>query len=348
MNHQNKPMFYNYQSPQITFQRNPLQDMTCYANRAHQYYQNHDNSIVQNVAPQKMYQFYPPSGLPDLQTQTANSQQRLQLPTNMPSQMQMNPAIRANQLAQFQAKTVKVDKAKYKTEMCKNWVEYGQCRYGQKCQFAHGNYEMINKEPQNEKYKSKGCKSFNERGFCMYGKRCLFRHEDRQIEEIAEFHFVHKLKILECQFKNLEGQNEKFVHQFCNESDTLTDSMRFLRINRSRLSVFSTLSEDKDRDYVKEEDLHSQDTESTHNESLFGVTRSTSAKSFSSIDSDRSDSFTRDRSQSLLLLSTDKSENLSNSFTESERQVKSSANNCNINKFIQNSLMKERAELIFQ
>ena len=124
--------------------------------------------------------------------------------------------------------------------------------------------------------------------------------------------------------------------------------MRFLRINRSRLSVFSALSEDKDSDYVKEEDLHSQDTESTHNESLFGVTRSTSAKSFSSIDSERSDSFTRDRSQSLLLLSTDKSENLTKSFIEAERQAKSSANSCNINKFIQNSLMKERAEFIFQ
>jgi len=41
----------------------------------------------------------------------------------------------------------KVDKAKYKTEMCKNWIEFGFCRYGPKCQFAHGSTEMINKEP---------------------------------------------------------------------------------------------------------------------------------------------------------------------------------------------------------
>jgi len=27
----------------------------------------------------------------------------------------------------------KVDKTKYKTEMCKNWIEVGTCRYGNKC-----------------------------------------------------------------------------------------------------------------------------------------------------------------------------------------------------------------------
>lgn len=33
----------------------------------------------------------------------------------------------------------KIDKTKFKTEMCKNWIEQGYCRYGTKCQFAHGN-----------------------------------------------------------------------------------------------------------------------------------------------------------------------------------------------------------------
>lgn len=27
----------------------------------------------------------------------------------------------------------KVDKTKYKTELCKNWIELGHCRYGRKC-----------------------------------------------------------------------------------------------------------------------------------------------------------------------------------------------------------------------
>ena len=31
---------------------------------------------------------------------------------------------------------------KYKTELCKNWIENGGCRYGKKCQFAHGKEEL--------------------------------------------------------------------------------------------------------------------------------------------------------------------------------------------------------------
>lgn len=51
---------------------------------------------------------------------------------------------------------MKTDKGKFKTEMCKNWIEIGTCRYGNKCQFAHGDQELINKlAPSNIKYKSK-------------------------------------------------------------------------------------------------------------------------------------------------------------------------------------------------
>ncbi len=81
--------------------------------------------------------------------------------------------------------------------MCKNWIELGQCRYGSKCQFAHGNVELISKEPTNNKYKSKMCKQFHERFFCPYGKRCLFKHEDRQINELANYNYVYSLIALE-------------------------------------------------------------------------------------------------------------------------------------------------------
>ncbi|KAJ9178086.1 hypothetical protein P3X46_009998 [Hevea brasiliensis] len=30
----------------------------------------------------------------------------------------------------------------YKTELCRSWEEFGQCRYGSKCQFAHGKEEL--------------------------------------------------------------------------------------------------------------------------------------------------------------------------------------------------------------
>jgi hypothetical protein len=30
----------------------------------------------------------------------------------------------------------------YKTELCRSWEEKGTCRYGPKCQFAHGEEEL--------------------------------------------------------------------------------------------------------------------------------------------------------------------------------------------------------------
>jgi hypothetical protein len=95
----------------------------------------------------------------------------------------------------------KVDKTKYKTEMCKNWIEQGQCRYGSKCQFAHGDLQLMQKDaPQNNKYKSKLCKQFHEKKFCPYGKRCLFIHEVRPFEDVHDYFFVTLMKDLEQQY----------------------------------------------------------------------------------------------------------------------------------------------------
>ena len=52
---------------------------------------------------------------------------------------------------------------KYKTEMCKNWIETGFCRYEQKCRFAHGQEELSPAalRVHQDKYKSKSCRSFH-------------------------------------------------------------------------------------------------------------------------------------------------------------------------------------------
>ena len=86
----------------------------------------------------------------------------------------------------------KIDKTKFKTEMCKNWIEQGYCRYGTKCQFAHGNVEVIiKKDPVHDKYKSKQCKQFHEKAFCPYGKRCQFRHEERCFGEVKNLYYAY-------------------------------------------------------------------------------------------------------------------------------------------------------------
>jgi len=63
----------------------------------------------------------------------------------------------------------------YKTEFCRSWMESRTCKYGDKCQFAHGLSELrhVNRHP---KYKTEICKAFHEGGTCPYGTRCRFVH----------------------------------------------------------------------------------------------------------------------------------------------------------------------------
>jgi len=63
----------------------------------------------------------------------------------------------------------------YKTEMCRSFMDTGNCRYGTKCQFAHGAHEQraVMRHP---KYKTEICKKFSTTGNCPYGNRCRFIH----------------------------------------------------------------------------------------------------------------------------------------------------------------------------
>jgi len=67
----------------------------------------------------------------------------------------------------------------YKTEICRSFRETGACRYGSKCQFAHGEHELrpVMRHP---KYKTEICRNFTETGTCPYGTRCRFVHYQRQ------------------------------------------------------------------------------------------------------------------------------------------------------------------------
>lgn len=71
----------------------------------------------------------------------------------------------------------------YKTEYCRSFEETGTCRYGMKCQFAHGNGELrhVTRHP---KYKTEVCKTFHSIGTCPYGKRCRFIHIEASAQQI--------------------------------------------------------------------------------------------------------------------------------------------------------------------
>ncbi len=73
--------------------------------------------------------------------------------------------------------TAKTNTSRYKTEMCRPYEENGYCKYGSKCQFAHGAQELrsVARHP---KYKTDLCRTYHTIGFCPYGPRCHFIHNE--------------------------------------------------------------------------------------------------------------------------------------------------------------------------
>lgn len=76
------------------------------------------------------------------------------------------------------------DNERYKTEFCRSYSEYGKCRYGEKCLFAHGLQELrVRDRP--HKYKTERCQSWwatdaknNPLRVCGYADRCRFIHDE--------------------------------------------------------------------------------------------------------------------------------------------------------------------------
>ena len=88
--------------------------------------------------------------------------------------------------------------AKWKTEICRYWDMYGNCKYGENCAFAHGESEL-NQRQLTFNYKTKPCKQFFELGYCSYGSRCQFSHKktDNKNEKENISNNVSYLKIIE-------------------------------------------------------------------------------------------------------------------------------------------------------
>lgn len=73
-------------------------------------------------------------------------------------------------------------KIKYKTEICRYWMERGVCQYGTNCAFAHGYHEIREKSHLPNNYKTRKCKRYHTKGYCSYGFRCQFQHQKRKKE----------------------------------------------------------------------------------------------------------------------------------------------------------------------
>ena len=113
------------------------------------------------------------------------------------------------------------EKIKYKTELCKNWVEKGKWSYSVRCRFAHGAHELV--QPQAEReiedYKSKPWVVFQEKSYCPYGVRCLFIHEERKISDMSDSYYSKSLLLDEVARNSLEHKRLRVFESLtcCNE-----------------------------------------------------------------------------------------------------------------------------------
>ncbi|CAB4255678.1 similar to Saccharomyces cerevisiae YDR151C CTH1 Member of the CCCH zinc finger family [Maudiozyma barnettii] len=87
-----------------------------------------------------------------------------------------------NRIVHNDSSEQQVNKQLYKTELCESFTTKGHCKYGNKCQFAHGLEELKLKERRSN-FRTKPCVNWAKLGYCPYGKRCCFKHgSDRDIQ----------------------------------------------------------------------------------------------------------------------------------------------------------------------
>ena len=130
----------------------------------------------------------------------------------------------------------KVD-PKYKTEICKKFQSIGNCPYGNKCRFAHGEQELIMK-PKGKNYKKIPCKSFFEKGYCPYGSRCHFRHDEKDFSEINYSYYYFRLFLIK-KYNNNTSIN--FLHSI--GSNLINDRLPVFKY------IAKNLSNDKNTNY---------------------------------------------------------------------------------------------------
>lgn len=133
-----------------------------------------------------------------------------------------------------------INYSRYKTELCRQFIENGECKYGDKCQFAHGMEDLkdVNRHP---KYKTDYCKTFHSKGFCPYGPRCHFIHElhekfDPSIQNVSTSKSktkspepskpIEDTQLIDKQFEAIQAQlaSTLFVSEDSHDNFTVNDS----------------------------------------------------------------------------------------------------------------------------
>ena len=121
----------------------------------------------------------------------------------------------------------------YKTELCRSFQETGTCRYGTKCQFAHGKHELrpVIRHP---KYKTEVCKTFHTIGTCPYGRRCRFIHTRKIDEPVTP----------QSPLKTPEDQPSTFVNVTGNIWPTSIEGLPQLPVQKPSTPAYAPLESD--------------------------------------------------------------------------------------------------------
>ena len=151
-------------------------------------------------------------------------------------------------------------KTKWKTEICRYWEMYGECKFGDSCAFAHGDSEL-NKRKMTFNYKTKPCKQFFELGYCSYGCRCQFSHKKEDLK---------KEKNENGNASDNEVSYLKIIKEFLSDENQISHEL----VKRPRLMTFekitsSTLEEsEKSKLQLYEDIINIKNSNSNKNNSL--------------------------------------------------------------------------------
>jgi hypothetical protein len=117
--------------------------------------------------------------------------------------------------------------------LCKNFGAKGNCKYGDKCTFAHGEHELRGKPANNNRYKTKKCKQFHTNGHCSFGSRCQYLHTNAcEPDELA-----HKWSEIEASMRQIMAEawsTQVYLDAIVIEDESLG--------NRRRLPAFEMIT----------------------------------------------------------------------------------------------------------
>ena len=134
----------------------------------------------------------------------------------------------------------------FKTQLCKNFMSQGKCKYGQLCNFAHGVSELQRSKSKQDK-NFRPCKSYHLSGYCSNGSKCQYLHnevifsDERKesfITNPLHVFFVHK------RYQNSYSSRLQMIKVDSEQSDR-PEAVNRMIVNPSnvcRLPIFSSIS----------------------------------------------------------------------------------------------------------